>query len=574
MENEIFTTFGLGTGSMHASRSLPASFTRLAAVAATFIAALPGGAEAQQPPVVDQADPALVREQLREEEQPQSPETPRLAAPASGRPSAPAEPVTPGAIHVEGATILGPADFAPAIEPFLGRPLGGDELRALTRAVAHVARRAGFGLATAWIPRQSLVAGVLRVEVDEGRIDEVEVSGNARALVEPRLNDLATGQPIRTTELERRLLLIGDMPGIALDRPRVDRRAGRNILIVNARIDRVRGWGSIDNSGSGPVGPIRARPSVDFNSVAVAGDRLSIGGVVTPAEPGEFQYAEASYTMPVSRNGTEASAAVSLGHSDPGGRLRGLDVAGLSTQAEARVGHPLLRSRAASLWGSVAFTLRDSTLDRMGGRVRDDRIASASAVLSGNARIGGGRLRVRLGYVQGLDILGMTARGNPLASRSDGGGPFSKLEFWTEYERSLGRGVGLDLRLAGQIASRPLLASEEMGLGGRQFLRGFDYWEMSGDEGAVLSGELRYDWRRGLPQPLTRLQFYLYGDAGRVTNLGGGLGGGTLASAGGGVRAWLLHGFQAGLEVGVPLTDGAFDEERDPRLSFNVGSRF
>jgi Hemolysin activation/secretion protein len=70
------------------------------------------------------------------------------------------------------------------------------------------------------------------------------------------------------------------------------------------------------------------------------------------------------------------------------------------------------------------------------------------------------------------------------------------------------------------------------------------------------------------------MQLYLYADAGRVTNLGGGLGGGTLASAGGGVRAWLREGFQAGVELGVPLTDGAFDENPDPRFSFNLGSRF
>src|SRR5207253_2531564 len=119
---------------------------------------------------------------------------------------------------------------------------------------------------------------------------------------------------------------------------------------------------------------------------------------------------------------------------------------------------------------------------------RDDRIVTASATLAGNARILGGRLRVRLSYVQGLDLLGMTMRGDPLASRADAGGPFSRLEFWTEYERSLGHGLSVDLRGAGQLASRPLLASDEFGLGGRQFLRGFDYWEMSGDEGAVISG--------------------------------------------------------------------------------------
>ncbi len=552
---------------MRLSRSLPAGALGLAA-------ALPGQAVAQQRPV-DQVDTAVVaRQQQSEEEQPRHREAPRLAAPEVVQQSEAIESITPGAIYVEGATELGPADFAPAVEPYLGRPLGEEELRALTRDVAAVARHAGFGLATAWVPRQSLVAGVLRVQIDEGRIDAIEVSGSARMAVEARLDGLVTGRPLRTAELERRLLLAGDMPGVSLGRAQVVRRDGRNVLVLAANADRVRGWASVDNSGSGPVGPVRARLSVDFNSLAIAGDRLSIGGVVTPVQPREFQYGEISYTAPIGRNGTEASVGVYAGHSDPGAGLRGQDIAGLSTQAEARVTHPLLRSRAASLWGSLGVTIRDSTLDQFGVRVRDDRIVSASAILSGNARFAGGRLRVRLAYVQGLDLLNATARGAPLASRGDAGGPFSKVEFWTEYERPLGSSFGIDLRGAGQLASRPLLASEEMGLGGRQFLRGFDYWEMAGDEGAVISGELRYDLRRGLPGPLTRLQLYLYADAGRVTNLAGGFGGGTLASAGGGVRAWLQHGLQAGLEVGVPLTDGAFDPDPDPRFSFSLGSRF
>lgn len=206
--------------------------------------------------------------------------------------------------------------------------------------------------------------------------------------------------------------------------------------------------------------------------------------------------------------------------------------------------------------------------------MRDDRIVTATATLFGNARLGGGRVRVRLNYVQGFDGLGATGRGDPLASRPDGGGPFSKAEFWVQYERPLGRGFSIDLRGQGQIASRPLLASEEFGLGGRQFLRGFDYWELSGDEGAAGAAEVRYDLAGGLPRPLRRLQLYLYADAGRVTNLRGGFGGGSLASAGGGVRAWLVDGFEAGLELGLPLTDGLFDDDPDPRFSFTLGSRF
>jgi hemolysin activation/secretion protein len=70
------------------------------------------------------------------------------------------------------------------------------------------------------------------------------------------------------------------------------------------------------------------------------------------------------------------------------------------------------------------------------------------------------------------------------------------------------------------------------------------------------------------------MQIYVYADAGRVTNLRGGGGGGSLASAGGGFRAWLHRGFEAGVELGLPLTDGAFDDDPDPRFSFNLGKRF
>ena len=100
---------------------------------------------------------------------------------------------------------------------------------------------AGFGLATAWIPQQNLVAGILTVHIDEGRIDAIEVEGSDRAAVERRLAPLATGRPLRTAALERRLLLAGDLTGVSLGRARIVRRNGRNILVVAGSVDRVRG---------------------------------------------------------------------------------------------------------------------------------------------------------------------------------------------------------------------------------------------------------------------------------------------------------------------------------------------
>jgi len=127
--------------------------------------------------------------------------------------------------------------------------------------------------------------------------------------------------------------------------------------------------------------------------------------------------------------------------------------------------------------------------------------------------------------------------------------------------------------MEGQLASRPLLASEEMGLGGRSFLRGYDYREVSGDRGAAASAELRYDLG-ALPRGVRRVQLYAYGDAGEVSNSGSGIGGGSLASAGGGVRIWLRNRLEASAELGIPLSRSPFHADPKPRVSFTIGYAF
>ena len=296
--------------------------------------------------------------------------------------------------------------------------------------------------------------------------------------------------------------------------------------------------------------------------------------MVTPLQPSEFQFLEAAYRVPVGHAGTEVSLSAYAGRSRAGGALRNAEIRDASSQGEVSISHPLLRSRAASVWASVAMTVRNSDVERAGVAVRDDRIVTTSASLYANGRLAGGRMRVRLSYAQGLDWLLATMLGNPLASRADAGRNFSVTRAWALYDRALGGGFSIALAGQAQLASRPLLASEEMGLGGRQFLRAFEYWEMSGDQGAAGYAELRYDVAGNLPGPLRQLQLYLYGDAGRVTNLRGGLGGGSLASAGAGARAWFTHGFEAAVELGIPLTDAAYDPDPDPRLSFVLGKRF
>mgnify|MGYP003299755418 CR=1 FL=1 len=134
--------------------------------------------------------------------------------------------------------------------------------------------------------------------------------------------------------------------------------------------------------------------------------------------------------------------------------------------------------------------------------------------------------------------------------------------------------VSLALATTGQLSSAPLLIGESFSLGGTNFLRGYDFAQAVGDEGVAGLAELRYDW----PKPLggsSNLQIYAFADAGTVSNLAGGLGNGSLASSGGGLRTDINQDLDLDLEVAVPLTEDRYDTgNRSPRLNLRISQSF
>ena len=523
----------------------------------------------------DRADPSVVEAELRERNGLPAPDL-KGPVPVEGRiaDSAIERPIPVLLIRLIGATALPAATYAPAILPYKNRTLSAAELQDLATAVAEAARAAGYGLASAWVPEQTVEGGLLTIEIDEGRIDEVRAEGDAAEVTRPYLEALATGTPVRTDRLERALLVAGDLPGVSLLKTRIERIDGRTVLVVATSHDPEQGRVFLDNWGSGTVGPVRAHLSVDLNGIFAGDDRLAIGGVLTPFDIEEFGLVRLAYSKAVGLRGTEVTLSGYGARSRPGGILSDREFEGQSLEASLSINHPLVRGRRFSLWSEADFTVRDSEQSLADVTVRKDRLAILKGTAFSTAELAGGLLRARIAGARGLGILDATRVDDPMRSRRDGSAIFSKLEFWADYDRPLFGPFSMQLQAEGQIASRPLLSSEEMGLGGRYFLRGYDFREYSGDKGVAGSIELRFDIPE-LSRPLRSAQLYGYADAGTVSNYGSGTGGGSLASAGGGIRAFLRPQLDAAIEVGVPLKDGADPEDgRSPRISFVIGSRF
>ena len=479
-----------------------------------------------------------------------------------------------GAIVIDGLVALDRSDFAAVIEPFAGRPLDRAELRRLTDAVANHARARGYILATAWIPEQALTGGVLRVNVDEGGIDEIRIEGSDDPVIRRQLERLLAIRPLTLAALQREVLLADDTSGVWIRKTRFERDGGRRILVVDARRQDFGGSVLLATDGTKPVGPIRARIDLDANGLISPRDRVDLSFSTTPLDPDELAFFSARYSVVVNDAGTLLGAFGSWSRTEPGAYLAARELLGESWQGGVRMRHPLLRGQRRSLWLEASAEVQDLSQDSFGTLARHDRIALARLGFYGFGPLAGGTLQGRATVSQGLDILGATALGDPLASRLDAGPGFTTLTWWLNWRRSLAPRVSLSLAANGQLSTDPLLIGESFALGGNAFLRGYDFAQAIGDEGVAGVGELRYDWPRALGA-MQHLQLYAFADGGMVSNLAGGRGDDTLASSGAGLRADVTRNLDFDLEVAVPLTDPRYDTgDKTPRINLRVSQSF
>lgn len=141
---------------------------------------------------------------------------------------------------------------------------------------------------------------------------------------------------------------------------------------------------------------------------------------------------------------------------------------------------------------------------------------------------------------------------------------------YANWSRELGGNWGLFLSANGQLASRPLLAARELNIGGAYTVRGFDFSELSGENGFVALAEVNYAFNKPTSW-IRRLQPYGFVDLGYVTNLENGFGSGTLVSSGLGLRG-IAGPFNFELEGAVPLNrDRDQSQNRDPHVNVRVG---
>lgn len=461
---------------------------------------------------------------------------------------------TLGAVHVERATAFSQAELGHDFEPYLATEVDQSKLNEIAARITDRYRKEGYLLSYAIVPPQSVQAGIVRIAVLEGQITtlQVEGAGSGRAAIEAIAAPLLRDAPLRAATLERAIGLIRDMPGytvVDVRLARSDRNAAWHSLKIIVARNPVRALAYSDNRGIDTAARMRFYSSVSLSSVATAGDEIRFDLFTIPGKHLRYVYGLVAAGMPIGRHGLRLAVGASAGdlHQRTSNRIDGA-----TRNLSAQLSYPVLRSRALTMVGKVSVNdwRGVGDLDQAGNQRDRLRVARIGFDLSNESKT---RLNGEFALSRGLGFDAMTKVGDPLASRPDASGRFTKAAFTVQVARPISEKTTLQIAVAGQYSDRPLLSVEEFALGGSRFGRAFDFNELTGDRGiaAGIEGAYRLGNLKHGPQ---RIELFGYVDGGKVFQAGSppGRQSRSLMSIGVGNR-FTVAGISFSVEAGVPV---------------------
>lgn len=477
-------------------------------------------------------------------------------------------------VSIQGVTAYALADLATTYDSNLARRIGDEDLVQTATAITDKYRSDGYFLTRAAVGPRDRLDGSASILVYEGYIGEVVVEGAGAASVAPLLESLAGRRPLTIGELDRRLALASDVPGIKLT-SRIEPMLGdpaQHRLVIDAQLQRFDAGLHVENRGSESQGPWQAYVTTAFNSAFQPGDQLRLSALTTPERTDELTFGELIYSAPMA-GGRRIRGALSGYTTDAPPTSSNGWLGARSVAASVTLSQPVIRSRSQSLWANATLDARRVEQAFRVTGTADERLSVARFSLSGERRADVGYVAASVQVSQGLDLFGATTANSASYTRNDADGQFTKANLNISGYRDIGRYAGVYGQAAAQWSDDSLLGSEEFFAGGAGFGRAYNYGEISGDEGVAAMVELRIGWNPKVA-PVTFFQIFGFVDAASVSNrtpTGGRSD--ELSSAGAGLRLTFDGNTTLKVEFAKPLSRTPFTESDNGWRAFLSLSR-
>jgi len=391
---------------------------------------------------------------------------------------------------VEGNTLLPRAQLASLLAPAEGKTLTLDELNGYVARITAAYKAAGYPIAYAYLPAQTVRAGKIRVAVIEPHYDAVTTTGTSRfkATSAKRTVGVKAGEMVSDGPLDRGLLLLSQTPGLKIQGILRPGSAPGTTTLELKRTDLplTSGSFSLNNHGNIYTGSILAKTALSVNDPFGYGSSFS--GSILSSDTGHLKAGGLSALSPDLNNGLRVGVYGSYSDYHLGGTFASLNLVGKAQQVGVDLTYPIILEAKRVLnfrMDVVKNWLTQNT--RSTGLVVNQRVDLARFSLSGavTSRTGAttsGSLALAFG---GLRLTPLAARNADAAGPKAAGG-FQTLRFQLGRTQAIGQKFSLSTNLAGQWSNRNLDSSQKFYLGGPDGVMSAAVGDGGGDEGLIL----------------------------------------------------------------------------------------
>jgi hemolysin activation/secretion protein len=470
---------------------------------------------------------------------------------------------------VEGSTVFSDLELTKATASYTDRPISFAELLQARSAVTQLYTNNGYVTSGAYIPPQTLEGGVVVIQVIEGQLEGINVTGTRRlnrSYIRDRL-EIAASPPLNVNRLLEGLQLLQLDPLIENLSAELEAgaRPGTSLLEVQVtEADTFDVTLSANNGRSPSVGSFRRQIEFTQANLLGFGDGLAVGYTNTDGSNG----VDASYTIPINpRNGTIRLAFGFTNSEVIEDPFEVLEIEAESRYYELTYRQPIHQTPTEEftlgLTASHQTSQTELGIEDINGNPIGPFPLSPGADEEGRTRVTALRffqewtqrssqqvLAARSQFSVGIDALDATINGGDI--------PDSRFLSWRgqgQWVRLLAPDTLFLLRADVQLSDGPMLPLEQFGLGGQNSVRGYRQDFLLTDNGALASAEVRIPVLR-VPEVEGLLQIVPFLDIGTTwNNSSPDPDPSTLVGVGAGLLWRMGDNFTARLDWGIPLVE-------------------
>ncbi len=471
--------------------------------------------------------------------------------------------------EVTGSTVFTPADLAQITGKYTNKPLDFAQLLQVSSEITQLYVKNGYINSGAYIPgNQSFDAqgGTIEIKVIEGRVEDIVVTGTRRLdpnYIKSRIA-LGAGKVLKIDRLIESLQLLQLDPLIKSISTELVSGQQPGTSIVQLKISETPNWQTsinIANNRTPSVGEIQAQVSASQNNLTGVGDGIGIAYGKSEASSA-FDF---NYTLPLNpRNGTlrfQYSNSASRVIESPFDRL---DINSNGQDFGLTYRQPIVQTPSQEFALGVTVARRETNTGYLFS-VIGERIAypTPGADANGLTRVTAARFFQDYTVKDTQQVFALRSQVslgvNALGATTNSSSPDSQFLSWrgqAQYVRALAPNSIFLFKLETQLADRPLLALEQIGLGGQDTVRGYRQDLLLADNGIIASAEVRFPIFTP-PESKQILQIVPFLDFGlgwnQPNNPSPNPNPSTIASGGLGLRYQGGDNFSARLDYGIPF---------------------